>query len=70
MKRSFVIRRQAIQQPLAEHRWDRLYQLLLRWSRATELEDSVPCSQSMEGEDESRYLRASFDPAPSPVADH
>ena len=62
MKRTFIIRRQSLSYQMAEHRWDRLYQLLLLWSSKTEQEQFVPHSHQMEVEDESRDLCPSIDP--------
>src|SRR5262249_2179943 len=58
MKSPFIIRRQSLPHPLAEHRWDRIYQLLLRWSSIVEQEHFVPRSHQMEVEDERGSARS------------
>src|SRR5262245_15875540 len=65
MKRTFIIRRQSLSHQMAEHRWDRPYQLLFLWSSKTEQEQFVPHSHQMEVEDESRDLCPSIDPTAS-----
>ena len=70
MKSPFIVRRQSLPHPLAEHRWDRIYQLLLRWSSTVEQEQFVPRSHQMEVEDESSNLCPSVDATASAIPNH
>jgi hypothetical protein len=67
MKRSWTIRRTVQELPNGEQRWDRAYQLLLRWNQETETTRAVqtPVDHRQEGRDESSTVRASVDPTTS-----
>ena len=60
MKRQWHIRRGTVKRPDAQHRWDRAYQSILRWSFETEQTSGL----SVNGKEEYHAgggLRAGFD---------
>ena len=73
MHRNWKIHRHLIETPDALHRWDRAYQLLLRWgAAATEhagCTDSNASAHMQEVRDEPRHLRPGLDAPASPDAD-
>ena len=53
MKRQWHVRREAVERPDAQGRWDRAYQSLLRWSLENEQEShEQPCAPSAYGKEE------------------
>ena len=53
MKRQWHVRREAVERPDAQGRWDRAYQSLLRWSLENEQEGhKQACAPSAYGEEE------------------
>ena len=63
MKRSWTIRREVVEYEDGQGRWDRAYQLLLRWAIAAE-----PRQEDLDHA--SRILRAGLDGAPAAGADN
>ena len=54
MKRQWHVRREVVERPDAQGRWDRAYQSLLRWSLQNEQEegDEQACAPSAYGKEE------------------
>jgi hypothetical protein len=70
VKVPFRIPRQSWPHSLTAHRWDRVYQLLLRWSKSGEPEHFVPRSHQMEVAEASGNLCPSINATASTIADH
>jgi hypothetical protein len=51
-------------------RWDAAYQLLLRWSQATEAETSSISIHTEENKDGNRIVRPRLNPPPTNNSDH
>jgi hypothetical protein len=52
MKRQWHVRRQTVERPDAQDRWDRAYQSLLRWSLENEQGHEQACAPSAYGKEE------------------
>jgi site-specific DNA recombinase len=52
MRRQWHVRRQAVERPDAQGRWDRAYQSLLRWSLENERVEQEACTPSANGKEE------------------
>ena len=67
MRRSLTVRRTVQELPNGEHRWDRAYQLLLRWAQDAHIEraarDVAPADLTQEVSDESSGVRTRIDTA-------
>ena len=68
MKRAWKKRRCLVQQQDAAHRWDQVYQLLLRWNSSTELEEFALIPEQKELKDENSNICACVNPETSSVA--
>lgn len=61
MKRKWQIKRETVEHPDGQWRWDRTYLCLLRWAHEREMTQTL----RKEVPDESRPLRTRFDPQTS-----
>ena len=52
MRRQWHVRRQVVERPDAQGRWDRAYQSLLRWSLEKERVEQEACIPSANGKEE------------------
>ena len=52
MKPQWHVRREAVERPDAQGRWDRAYQSLLRWSLENERVEQEACTPSANGKEE------------------
>lgn len=67
MKRSWTVRRTVQDLPNGEQRWDRAYQILLRWAQDAHIDRAAnavtPADLAQEVSDESSDLRTRIDTA-------
>ena len=70
MKHQWCVRRQATPYPDGQQRWDRAYQLLLQWARASGSPALPPESDQKEEADARRVVRAGLDHRPDSGTDH
>jgi hypothetical protein len=63
MNRTWQIHRDTVAQPDGQRRWDRAYQLLLRW--ADEVLAAQPPALTQEDDDAHRFVRSGLDQSPT-----